>query len=248
MSSFKAIPLLLFLRNRHHGKLAMIVIYVLIVFASLMVFLTGSRTGMIGVLVVLLLYKRSIKWWIALAVMGIFAFYLGTNFADTSWGSERVARVYEAFITGNPTSVEEVEFRLNHLEIGFEAFQKEPFIGYGYGSWDYIRGQAYDIIGSELAAHSAYALLMSETGLVGIVLFFTMVYYCIRKSNFKTSKNYQEDLQYVTALCVITYILLGFNSSSFWHRDFTIYLGLLAGSKISSIRNTKHKFDHIGVS
>ena len=241
LSGFKIMPLLLFMYNRDFGKLAKNFILLLIIFAGLMAFLSGSRTAMIGIFIILVLFRRTIKWWLSLLVMGILAFYLGTNFADPTWGTERVVRLYEAFNRGDPNSLSEVEFRMSHLRIGYESFQEQPFIGYGYGSWNLIRDRAYGTIGTELSAHNAYALLMSETGLVGIILFFTMIYFSIRRIEFKTSSKYQYDLRFVTTLCIITYLLLGFNSSSFWNRDFSIYLGISAGSRLRLIMIDKYR-------
>lgn len=239
LSGFKIMPLLLFIYNRDFGKVTKFFIFGLMIFASLMAFLSGSRTAMIGIFIVLVLFRRTIKWWLLLLVMGILAFYLGSNYADPTWGTERVTRLYEAFNRGDPNSLREVEFRMSHLRIGYEALQEQPLIGYGYGSWNLIRDRAYGIIGTELSAHGAYALLMSETGLVGIVLFFTMIYFCIRRTGFKTSKIYQYDLRYITTICIIAYLLLGINSSSFWNRDFSIYLGISAGSRLRIIISEK---------
>lgn len=241
LSGFKAMPILLFLNNRKMNAINKIVIKLLIVLSCLMAFLSGSRTAMLGIALILLLYNRSIKWWITIVILGSIALYAADHFGDTSWGSERVERLYRAFEEGEPTSLREVEFRLEHFEIGLQAYRESPIVGYGFGSWDKIRGEAYSIIGSELAAHSAYALLVGETGTIGIILFLSMVVVIIKFHRYSSSKIYQEDLAYTFILGVITYMLLGFNSSSFWNRDFTIFLGMTAGSKLRIYRVRWHK-------
>ena len=239
LSGFKLIPILLFMYNRNHIKTTKAAYLALILFASLMTFLSGSRTAMIGTICVLILYKRSIKWLTILVLMGLIAYYLSINYTDPTWGAERVERVYLAFAEGRPTSIEEVDFRISHLEIGFNALREQPILGYGFGSWDYVRGQAYGILDSKLGAHSSYALIMSETGILGMILFSMMIYFCIRNTAFMASNNYQKDLQYNISLLILACLLLGINSTIFWNRQFTIFLGIAAGAKLRLKYNTR---------
>lgn len=232
IASLKMIPILLFMLYYIRIRSIKATITVLILFACSMAFLSGSRTAMLGIIVFFVLYKPSIKRLILIIILSIPAIILVKNTTDTSWGTERTVRLFEGFRSRAPMSLGEVEFRTNQMHAGFEIFKRYPIMGAGYGSWHYMQSNEFTYFGFQLSSHNAYALLLSETGMIGVVLFYLMLYYSLRGIPYKACESSKNNLCFIMLVTIITFLLLGYNSSLFWHRDFIMYLGITGGAKI----------------
>ena len=219
-----------------------------IILVATMAFLSGSRTGLIGTTIILVVYKRSVKWFFSMLLIAAAIYFVVEPHSESGWAEGRYERIYTAFQTGNPRSIGEVEFRMNHLEMGLNAFYEKPLFGYGYGSWNEIRGSAMNMIGSRLAPHNAYAILLGETGGVGIVLFILMIILHLRGLPISPGNNQNETLGYVALIGILIYVVLGFNSSSFWYRDFSVYLGLASAAKVREALSRESKTDSLTLS
>ena len=233
VSCFRVMPFLIFLYKSNDytafRKKALLIAFIVLTFV--IVYLSGSRTGMIGAAIVLLLYTRNIKTAIMIVATLLFAFQIVNYQSESKFAEDRYDRVIVAFRTGNPRSLEEVDFRLRHFEMSLSSFNDSPIAGNGYGSWSEIRAEASNLLGSSLSAHSAYATLIGETGLIGILLFIVLITQHLKGLYIKNTSEMNGMLRFIILIGIIPFLLMGINSSSFWHRAFIIYLGFANGAK-----------------
>ena len=241
LSCYKITPLVLYTLEYTLKNYNKAILYLVILLVTTIVFLSGARTGLIGTILIIAMYKRTFKWLgTALLIVAVIYLVVEPN-SKSDWAEERYGRLYTAFRAGDPESVSEVEFRFEHFRMGVNAFIEKPICGYGYGSWNEIRGSSLNMIGSILAAHNGYAILLGETGAVGTVLFFIVVLFHIQGLPKNIGSNRNETLGYISLLAILSYVVLGINSTSFWYRDFAIYLGLANAAKARKKMNDQRK-------
>jgi len=127
--------------------------------------LTGSRSGLLGLLaVVIYIWWRSPRKMLTASII--------VTVAVTGWltmGSSYQRR-YES--TFSRERDESARLRLETWGEGMELFFERPIIGVGTGSFSAARGERF---GNWQNPHSLYVQLLSELGIVGTLAFFLLL-------------------------------------------------------------------------
>jgi O-antigen ligase len=138
------------------------------------VILTGSRTGMAGVIVfgLLLLWERKnkIRNFILIAIL-----FIGIVSVMPEQDQPRLLSLTEMSeeVDDETGAAASARSRLEFLGYAFEMLLDRPLFGYGLGNFSVAMGDVYE--GLWLAAHTLPAQLMGEMGLTGIIAFVTFV-------------------------------------------------------------------------
>ena len=235
VSCFRVLPFLIFsLKSTSTSKIKLLVA-LFITLTIVIVYLSGSRTGLIGVVLIFMLYLRNIKTALLFGAILIVTYQVVSEKSESEFANERYERLIDAFQSGQPRSLEEVDFRLKHFEMSLEVFKNKPFFGNGYDSWLQIRSQSSNLLGSNLSAHSAYSTLIGETGIFGILLFIFLMISHLKGLPIRDKTDINEMFCFMALIGIIPFLLMGINSSSFWHRVFVIYLGIASGAKARNL-------------
>jgi O-antigen ligase len=148
--------------------------------------LTGSRTAMIGILVlvaVIIVRSRRKLIYGAVAVVGLMVAMLlmpeqyKTRFESTT------------DISSETSSAESARGRIEGLEHGFHLFLKHPLTGVGAGCYQEARGQEFGVY---FESHNMLGQLIAEGGLVGLAGFGFFVWALLR--SIRTSRKLTRKL------------------------------------------------------
>jgi O-antigen ligase len=125
--------------------------------------LTGSRSGMVGLLGMfgLVWLKSSRKIPLLLAALAIVAFALPRMSAD-------FADRYLSLVDDKSENAGTVELRKEHLKANWDVAMKRPLFGFGLGT---SREANFHFGTTDQASHNLYIETVQEIGLVGLVMF-----------------------------------------------------------------------------
>lgn len=183
----------IFSAQKKSGKIYFIILTCLLLSSIL----TYSRGGFIGLLsVTIYCWIRSNKKIAFATIIGFFVIFALYTAPDYYW--ERVATIStEAKSTDaqNSTGAQ----RVYSWKLGWQIFLNNPIIGVGQGNYPWTVGNAENEAGilwrtrsiSGRAAHSLYFTLLPELGLVGVIIFISMIAFSLKDLKFikKATKN-----------------------------------------------------------
>ncbi len=165
-----AIPMAAYLRTKYKNKLLKLINLAAIPLIFYAIFLTGTRTGSIvgifGILYLLFTFRKSSVLIKSVAVV-VFAvsIIMVISFAPKA-SVDRILSTKDSISTGT----------LNHRSVIWKSSIKQwgnsPIIGSGLGSLGYILGKEHV---NYYEAHNAYIHILAENGLVGLLLYFTII-------------------------------------------------------------------------
>ena len=203
---------------------------------SLSIIFTFSRGGAVAlaiVLIALVLYRRPRPLeFIALAllIIGMVAFL-------PSQYSARLDTVAQ-IVTGQADVREEASLRgrLSELLVAWQMFIEHPIVGVGVGNYpayyqSYSRQIGLDPRTENREPHNLFLEVAAETGIVGLIVFFMVLYYSYRGIHdawIAFKKNNLED--YAGLVAVFGIGFLGYLTAAlFIHGAYPRYLWLLVG-------------------
>ncbi len=179
-----------------------------------LVFVRGTTASIAAGLILFLSMARRWKWVLVFAVVCLAAIlYLHS----------RDPRLTEDATAVNLTTGEGFSHRFDRWGMAFQAIQKDPFVGHGFGQeLNYLA-----LMGSEGRAHNTYLTVWLEMGLGGLLLFLAAVFQFIR-AGFFLYANPRSRSQ--GALVVALIFALGLDSlglsTLYWEKLPTIALSL----------------------
>ena len=123
-------------------------------------------------------FKFKLKWYVPIYafIIGMIIFYFGTAV------SERLFLRFDGFSDSTSSSYSSVITRLDLFSSAFEYFSDSPLFGIGYGSF----GMKFSGIEDRIEPHNILLEIASQTGIIGISLFFIFsfyVFYYVLKKN-----------------------------------------------------------------
>jgi hypothetical protein len=164
------IPFMYYMARAHRYVLLKILMFLLIGASLWTVMLTGSRGGMVGSGVVLMLIgwhsRHRLKAIIfAVAALALIAVIMPDQYRQRFMSIGQIASVGEDDEFGAGASA---YGRINGIVLGFQFLMKNPLTGIGIGNfgWQHKAGG-----GDWTSAHSLIGQVMGELGLVGIAAF-----------------------------------------------------------------------------
>ncbi|MCK4858249.1 MAG: O-antigen ligase family protein, partial [candidate division Zixibacteria bacterium] len=189
--------------------------------AVLTVALTGSRSGILGLLAVFFFIWLTSNRKLALA-LAFLTLLVASWFALPQQYQQRYASI--ASSEYDPST----EGRFDAWNAGLRMFYARPFFGVGAGTFHvaFASGHFSDRI-SWLKAHSMYIQVIAEIGLIGLVAFAMLVYYMLRQ-NFRLRKLLLKKFKRRSWLSYISYSItcsVGalFVTSIFGHSLFRLH-------------------------
>lgn len=194
----------LFAFHKAYGKGQKIYYPLVVIFFVFMLFSSSRKALFLGLLAPLLTVlmtteKRGYAFRIMLFVtIGIFVVYLVmTNETLYNVLGQRIQRLI-TFATED-TGDNSMRLRAKYIEIAKEMFVGSPIIGQGFRSFTREVGSK-----SYVYCHNNYWQLLSEYGLVGFMIYYSMYIYCI----YKLAKSFFRSKSSISLTFLIFFVLL----------------------------------------
>jgi O-antigen ligase len=155
----------------------------------------GGRGPVIAALGALGIFYSITRFWYRFAQTGLhlsaFILLCGIIYVTFNWAfdhtgshfANRLAPLLEAVQSDN--SLNE---RFSYYQTALQAFWQHPLIGVGFGGWPLFHGLG-DV---SIHPHNIFLEILSETGLIGLILFLIFLFLCTKRIllNFMFSKQY----------------------------------------------------------
>jgi len=174
---------------------------------SILVILTGSRTAFLGLLLFgfLMIIRSKNRMKMFAVLMVIFFIFMGT------FGSGYRGRLLSTLnFFGSDKVDRSIRDRKRMLKSGIELFIKRPITGYGAGCFAQARLAVFR--DTPRPAHSLYALLISELGMIGVVAFFLLMRSTFRNLRFAKGIMHklkmEKELLYYQTLMIFDYLVI----------------------------------------
>ncbi len=206
-------------------------------FVTVATFITGARTPTAAYIAVLALYRRKVWWALLLMIMGLFVFTLLPENEQTERMVDRIQQLSMAARTGTLQENPDAGMRIENIRIALTGFTEKPVFGWGVGSWYSYRQTSTGMLGYTLSAHSGWALLLFETGLVGTILYFFFVIRCLKGLPLRFSGNLAEDIGFVAVLGTLAVLVVSLGGDTLLKRGTFMLLGLGAFARIRRFRD-----------
>jgi len=200
-----------YLRSQVNQPLPRFLLLVAIVITYLGVFFTTSRSGMILLFLAQLLlfyFQKSGKQRLQLMIVFGMAFILLVIFSNSILGI--ISSILPSITQGTDT----MGLRYNLWRAGWMMWQDHPFTGVGIGQFLHnssrYMSQLPGVIPRELVAHNIYVSMLAETGIIGLILFLSII--AIALGNFIKARRFQQSTYlnlYNTWLIVLLVMLIG---------------------------------------
>lgn len=154
------------------------------------IILTGSRTGMLGVIFVSLL----LIWYSKNKVLNIILVFLFSGLIWVIIPSQYQHRFLSTTdISSDTGAAESAHGRIDGLINGYLLMIDRPLFGFGIGCFGIANGTLYGRSGYQ--AHSLPGQIMGELGLLGIIAFIIWIYYLFK--NLKKLNKYKfENIEF----------------------------------------------------
>jgi O-antigen ligase len=207
------------------------------------VFLTASRGGLIGLMVVgAMLFVRksggSGRWLYTLAAIGLAGVLVEELVPEESM--ERITNIPGlSHEDPNAPGSGSTERRAYIFTQGFAIWERGPIIGIGPGNWSFMRYQV-DPIHSVAVAHDSYLAALAESGVVGLSLYLLLFYVAIRdllRCEFSAAiieRAKAENLEWMlaaTRICMIGFMVFSI-FSDLWDLIFSYFLFSMSAALI----------------
>jgi len=171
MTLVLAVPMAWYLSTVYQQRLLRLVCRAYLPVGLLAVGLTGSRGGMVTAAVALMIVPLSMTRLTLGRLIGAMATLGLTAAVAVTYVPQKV--VDRLATTSTAVSTGSFGGRFRFWNAGLEAFAQKPLLGYGTGG--FIRA-IYPILGPEsLVAHNSFISLLVEQGLLGLLLYCTMM-------------------------------------------------------------------------
>jgi hypothetical protein len=225
-----SLPILFFFLERKNRASIVCLIWVWIGICGTIVFLVSARTAIAGYILIFMVYKRSIRRYIFLAVFSLVIFYKISTSEYASFSNDRILTLVNRNEEANEPN--EVYFRAKNIEYGLESFREYPIFGVGYLNWQSVFSERANLIGFTRAAHNGYISLLTELGLLGWILFASMIYVNLRGSKLYLTSNSDQNLLYTSSILIMGIFLYAFGGDAFHSRDIYYFLAISMGAKL----------------
>lgn len=171
-----------FFSKNKKGYLLLVILFVAFII------LTSSRKGLFAALagpllfVVFSTYKKNyilnILTVFSLAVL-VFVFIMTDENAYQAIG-RRFNSMFNFIFESQTTKTDNSMYmRMYYIDLAKEVFSKSPILGAGIGNFSYYIVSAYDLTG--VYSHNNYWQLLSEYGIIGFTIYYSMYLYLIIK-------------------------------------------------------------------
>ncbi len=166
------IPFFFFLIKYYKSTLVKILLVSSLGITFWTIIITGSRGGMVGVILVAMLLAYTTKYR-TISIVGAFAMLAIFIAFMPSQDRERFATIFKIYEKDNTGAAESAQGRIDGLVKGFVFMTQKPIFGCGIGSFKWENRHQYGIW---LDAHNLLGKLMGELGIMGLLTFGFFLY------------------------------------------------------------------------
>jgi O-antigen ligase len=235
---------LTYLWRVHHRRLLKVFIFLAGTILSYQIIISGSRKGIIGVFLILLLqyaffalknrkkvtFKRSVGGLIAISILLSGFGY----FVAISDSGSRMRNMMLFFKGENPVKERSITNRAFLADIGFKRFLENPIIGTGLSSFADTKlgiGVYSRSIGTY--SHSNMIEILVSSGVIGFFLYYAIYFTCFLQLSLKFKSNIDEKnrhLLYFSTTSVAVLLFYEFLAVTYYGKEFWIFLSCLFAS------------------
>lgn len=223
------------LRAEKTVKWSLVVIAIIL---SIIILLTGSKKGIVGIFIILSLYpifatkKRKINWKMVL-IVGISGIGAVIAIFNIEFLYATIGNRIEDFILGQQTGVSDAStvMRAYMIEFGLEKFAERPILGYGINCYSVLFGQES---GWTVYSHNNFIELLVGTGILGAI-----IYHALLIGLFVGSRSVYDRLDrwFINiSLVVITF----FEFSAVAYKDYSCTMLLLLSTAVMCYSKKEH--------
>lgn len=207
-----------FMQSLRHAPLRLLIMPTLVVL-SLVVFMTASRSGLLGlgvaVVTILIDQRVSLNTVFTLALGGLLLMMAVFQFVPEK-SLERLTTLPGTATAETGLGASSLERRQYTWEIAWELARESPFLGVGMGNWEVARFLK-DPTQSTAAPHSSYLLVLVEGGIFCLAGFFLVLWQTWR--NLRVCDFHMRDpsfpladLLWIVKSCEVSFVVLIFFS------------------------------------
>ncbi len=166
------IPFLFFLIKYYQSAMMKLLLIATLGITFWTIIITGSRGGMVSVIIVSMLLAYSTKYR-TISTIGAIALLVVFITFMPSQDRERFATIFSIYEEDSTGAGESAQGRIEGLVKGFVFMTQKPIFGCGIASFKWENRQQY---GKWLDAHNMLGKLMGELGLMGLLTFGFFLY------------------------------------------------------------------------
>ncbi|MFN8413460.1 MAG: O-antigen ligase family protein [Anaerolineales bacterium] len=207
------------------------------IICTLTVVFTYSRGAFLAAFVCVILTAYRHRPGPSQIVAAVFAVMIIYQFLPSNY-TDRISTLFYFLPGNNAASGNDISFRGRSSEniVAFRMFMDNPITGAGMGNYNskyqqYSRQLGLDFRAVDRSAHSLYLEILAERGILGVISFFTLLYYTfisLRDAEKFFSKNKMGELSNLTSAMMISLVAY-FVTATFLHDALIRYFWLLMG-------------------
>jgi len=163
-------------------KYIKVLLSVQLVFAINIIIFSGSRTGYVGIIILILFIFIKSNKKKNLFILGTVIFIFSFQFIP-----EQYVERFDSIFTQEDKQGQSINKRKQILEDGWEVFKEYPF-GVGLSAFPYVR---YNMFGRRQDTHNLYLEVATNLGVQGLIIFFLLV-----QKMLKSLKEMEEECAY----------------------------------------------------
>jgi O-antigen ligase len=231
------LPLCLFYVVHKEGLLKKALAITTIGASIILILLTGSRAGIIGLITLFLLILftklERVRWFYKIALLiALFTLYL---LNEDKINIERYMTITEI---GSDYNVSDEFGRMQIWNRAYQLFLENPLTGVGVNCFSmalgYLRQELF-LIPEWQAAHNSYIQIITETGLIGFILFLSLIIASLKNflhiKNLKIITKEASELKAIAGLLYlgfIVHLITAFFLSQGYSMFFTLFFAFSA--------------------
>ncbi len=215
-----AIPFIFFLIKTYRNKLIKISLLMLLLSCIWTVILTGSRGGMVGIIILVLLLAWQSRYRTAAIAIGLSAIIILAAVMPDQY-RERFMTIGSVSAESTSGASTSALGRIKGLFFGLELMMQRPLTGVGIGNFSWYFGKSGH---GFFKAHNMMGTLAGELGLLGIGTFFFLIITFLRNVKYVrmrySQSGWKPDFNFNIASAIKLGIIMLFVLGLFGHNLF----------------------------
>ena len=234
------VPFIFYVATTTHFRFLRIVFIAAIPIAILLIIETGSRGPLLAIIAAFVFSLLRIQYLVRVTIgftvcTAAAYFYLSNQDLTENQGLGRILGETDAADKSS-------QGRIELFSSAWEQFLQFPLFGQGSGSFSYF----FNFTDERIYAHNSYLEIAGEFGLVGLVMFFTILALClVQILKLRDKSEDMLETQSWSITCIQMLFIIGFINSTVsfslsGQRILFVSIGLIAATTFWHITQTRH--------